>query len=244
MPFEYIIFTLFIEFYVSNRYKLSMKNIIILFFVLISSTFTFAGETVSDSELVELDDLTIKEIKEYLKTTDLNHTCLDEYMQRRKQVITFLSIMPITGPVQIAGAWYAGGLTGIGLYNIFRPDDPWADLTYAIGGMFFGSLASAGSVVVQAVSRIRELTDLNTIIKSIGESYLNRPFDKMSKMHARFLSKNQDSPVGLEEFSQRLIDFDKTQKLCDGSLIKQPKLKLGTKLKYKVARSKNIFKAI
>ena len=57
-------------------------------------------------------------------------------------------------------------------------------------------------------------------------------------------SKSTSDPKSEQEFFEVLIESDKAGLLCNGSMVKQPRFHfLSSKLKYKVARSKDIIRA-
>jgi hypothetical protein len=182
----------------------------------------------------------IAEIKELLNTMNPDSTCLDEYMKRRRQLIIRLAATPavmaggVMAPAALGFATtFALNLTGI---------DAYVSLVIGLGTAVYGV---AGEVIslVGTNNAAFALYDVDLIIKTLGEYYLNRPGKKLSRLHERY-SKRNCKPSSEEDFLRQLVELDQSGKLCDGSLIKQPRIKIGSKLKYKIARTKHLREAI
>jgi hypothetical protein len=237
-----------------------MKIFISMLIILSLNSQVFADTKVSDSdaEIIEIIEIpqnfsanevenmtsaiaskkvTAAQMKKYLRTIDNDTTCMDEYMQRRRQLITKL--------VRVAqGYAYAfGGLfVGAGLAFV-NGKNGWEELGYAVGGALAGAAVSTVVSVVGINQNAKDIYDIDLMMKAIAEQRINNGGYKSDKLYAKFLSKT-DSTMSKHEFFDKLIQADSNGTLCDGSMIKQPKIRFGLKLKYKVVRSKILFTQI
>ena len=203
-------------------------------------TTEFSGD---DMEFVTSDELashsiTIKEIKSYIATIDTNSTCMDEYLKRRSQLIAGITLAPVTIAASIAipavGATFVTSI-GLGLIGV----DAYAGLAF---GLLTGVVSGVTGGVISikdSNTKIYSLIDVDLILKTLGENYLYQAGKKSEKLYERY-SKKHSSPLPYDAFLHDLMGKDATGVLCDGSLVKQPRFKIGSKLKYKVARVKGL----
>jgi hypothetical protein len=181
----------------------------------------------------------IKEIKSYLKTIDNDTTCMDEYIKRRKQLIVKLSLSPITMTAGTVASIYVGGAAGAGAAIVTGVADGWQGLGYVAGGMMLGTAAGAVATTVDTTATAVTLRNIDLILKTLGEQYLNRDGLKSEKLHLKYVKKS-GTEISKDEFITRLMVADANGTLCDGTMVKQPRLRIGPKLKFKVAKLKDI----
>lgn len=210
-----------------------MKNFLALL-VTLSSLNAFAQ---SSPEKIK-----IKEIKELVKTSNPDTTCMDEYLKRRKELIIKLSVTPAAAVVGTVGGIYVGGTTGAGLANMAGVDG-WGALGYGIMGALGGG--AAGITIAAGSATATGITLANNILitKAVAEQQLNRSGNYSEKLYRKYLKKSKVD-LSKEDFLNKLVDADQEGKLCDGSMVNQPKIKIGTKLKYKVAKLKDLVRYI
>jgi len=195
----------------------------------------------------ELPVVTMVDVKEYLSSADQNSTCLDEMVQRRKQLILKLSFAPVLGPLQVA-SWALG--LGVSLGALGKLDNNpgnWSDLVGVAVGLGYGGVFSAIAVGKDTATSISRLLQLNTMIKSLTEQYLNRSGVKSDKFYNYYLKKSRTDSLDKEEFFAKLLEHDSNGSLCDGSMVKQPwffKKSRGKKLKFRVATTKDFVKFV
>lgn len=188
-------------------------------------------------ELVS-DVIKIKDVKAHLLTLNPDTTCLDEYVKRRKQVLGKLIASPVIIAAGTSIGFVAGAYAGLGIASIVVPGSM-EGLGYVVGGALLMGTAGAGATITDSGLSIFEFRDLDLISKAIAEQQLGKPGLKSDKLYANY-TKKHPSPLSQEAFFQKLMELDESGKLCDGSMVKQPRIKLGFKLKYKVARTKQM----
>jgi hypothetical protein len=189
----------------------------------------------------ELTSVKIKEIKDYLNSIDSNSTCLDEMLKRRKQLILKLSFTPVVAPIAVVGSSIGLGIVGGAIGAANNPAGGWGDLAGVVSGMFFGAIFSTVTVGVDTTKSIISLVRLNNIVKALGEQHLGRSGKKSEKFYQYYLKKSSGL-LDKEAFLAKLVDADRDGSLCDGSMVKQPRLfkkYRSKKLKYKVATTKD-----
>ena len=211
-----------------------MKNI----FLAIGLIFCF---DVSAQEA--LPKLKIKEVKAFVETVNPDTTCIDEYLHRRKQLITKLALSPALAAGGAVAGFYVGGYAGVGLAHVTNVTESWAALGYVVGGAFMGGAASIIAVGVDTTVGGVTLANNLLITKAVAEQYLNREGHYTEKLYKKYL-KHSKVDLARDEFIAKLMTLDADGKLCDGSLVKQPRIKLGPKLKYKVAKLKDLVRGI
>lgn len=190
----------------------------------------------------ESSKIPVKDIKAYVKTINPDTTCLDEYLKRRNQLIIKLSASPVLIVAGTATSLYGGAFAGIGAAQVLQPNGM-ADLAYVVGGALLGAAGGAVATTIDTSMTAVELRNLNLILQALASQHLNRESPKVSKLYSRYLKKSEVD-LGQDEFLKRLLELDTSGKLCDGSLIKQPRVRLKPKLAYKVAKIKGMVKGI
>jgi hypothetical protein len=199
-----------------------------------------ASASLPDSE--PETSLKIEEIERYLSTLDPAQTCLDEYLKRRKQMVTRLSLTPVTLPLTVGASAVGFGFIGnrIGVLN--NPPGGWGDLAGTVAGMVYGG---GGVLIYGSVDTIRsamKLHRLNLILKTLGEQYLARPGKKTDELHAFYLKKSEGGEISKAELIARLLESDRNGTLCDGSMLKKKRIRIGPDLKFKVAHAGDFVK--
>lgn len=184
--------------------------------------------------------VTIKEIKAHLKTINPETTCMDEYLKRRKQLIIKLAASPAIAVAGTVAATYVGAATAAGI-SAASNIDGWGALGYTIGGAMIGGASGIIAVGVDTTITAVTLNNIDLILRTLAEQHLDRAGAKTDKLHMKYLKK---SPVDIakDEFLTKLMDADASGVLCDGTLVKQPRIRIGTKLKFKVAKLKDVVK--
>jgi len=214
--------------------------------MLVSSSLSFADINAEDLEAIELiysdDDLKttkIKDIKNYLYETETSETCLDEMLQRRTQLLLKLVLLPITEqPTMIAQA------LGVNIFGILLGDSSNIGGELVVAGIsvvsigVLYSVVSAGVVTTKTVVNIKRL---NLLIKALGEQYLEGGGVKSKKIYSIYFKHAGSDPMSEREFFDKMIELDRSGKLCDGSIVKKmPRLFKKTRsnfLKFRVANS-------
>jgi len=203
------------------------------------------GVEVSDSDLdLEVDENTIKikEIKEYVSTMDLSKTCLDEALQRRKQLIVKLAISPVTIPLTVASSALGLGWVGKVIGTINNPPGGWGDLAGFVTGLVYGGLGAGGYAITNTTLAAIKLHRLNLIIKSLGEQYLGRANIKTDSLYEFYAKKTKGTELSKSDLIAKLVESDQNGSLCDGSMLKKKKIRIGPKLKFKVANAGDFVK--
>lgn len=184
----------------------------------------------------------IKEIKAYLKTINPDTTCMDEYIQRRKQLIVKLAVSPVVIVGGTAASTYVGGMSAAAIATSSGVDG-WGALGYAIGGAALGMVSSGGALVADTTATALVLNNMTTIVKTLAEQHMNLDAVKTDELFNKYV-KRAKSDISKDEFVAKLMAADANGSLCDGSMVKQPKIRLGTKLRYKVAKLKDVVRAL
>ncbi len=195
----------------------------------------------ADLELHEpLEKVKVNEIKGLVQDLGSEATCLDEYLQRRKQLLIKFAVTPVVLTASAAAAVVVGGYAGVGIAAATgQGAHGWTALGYFIGGAMIGSASTVLVVTADTTASGINYYDNDLMMKALGEYYLEREGEKMNKLYSKVTKKMTDKP-SYEEFVDKLVSMDQSGELCDGSLVKQPLVKLGFKLKYKLARPKNL----
>jgi len=195
-------------------------------------------EIVNENENLEVPKIRIAEVKALIKKIGTDNTCMDEYLQRRRQLIAKLAFSPVT----IVGGTYAslfvGAFAGLGVAIIANATymDPLIYIAY--GGLGAG-LATGVATITDTSLTAFQLADIDTILKSLAEQHLNQAGKKSEQLYERYL-KGSEAPASPEVFFAKLMDFDGNGQLCDGSLTKKDSYKL----KKRLARTKHLRNAI
>lgn len=224
-----------------------MKKSLLVLTCLLSFQTAFAKTDVAmtmnaaDLELHEpLEKVKVNEIKGLVKDLGAEATCLDEYLQRRKQLLIKFAVTPVVLGASAAAAAVVGGYTGVGIAAATgQGSHGWTALGYFIGGAMVGTASTVLVVTADTTASGLNYYDNDLMMKALGEYYLDREGEKMNKLYSKVTKKMDDKP-SYDEFVDKLVSMDQSGELCDGSLVKQPMVKLGFKLKYKLARPKNL----
>jgi hypothetical protein len=231
-----------------QEYREGMKWSSFIIGLLMLPTVTLAqeeGEWIDESmELAETGRITDAEVKALIQDLGPEKTCLDEYLTRRRQLITSLSLTPVKASVYLAGGVFGGGLlykaigsagSGSGYFN--------DDLVLVVMGMITGGAIGGGAAVFETLDVIVKLKETNQHLKATAEAYLERKGFHTQKFYARYLKGAPATPVDLADFQSKLREFDQTQKTCDGSLGHTPKIHLFKRLKHRLANPDRLFAA-
>lgn len=221
-----------------------MKKTICLFLGLLVVQPSFANvdaDTLVEKEvLVENNEkVKIKEIKSYLSTVNPSSTCMDEYLKRRKQLIIKIGMAPVTIAAGGLASVYLGVAAGSGVAYITGAHGSWDALGYVLGGAMVGVALTSVVITADTALGVKHVLENDLILKAIAESHLDRSGEKMDILYNKVTKKMNTKPTK-DDFIEKLIAIDASGELCDGSLVKQPRIRLGTKLKYKVARIKHL----
>jgi len=200
------------------------------------------AEFLDSSDPTEFSTVSLNEVRAYLASVDQNSTCLDEMLHRRKQLILKLSFAPVLGPVQVVGSALGLGFVLANLGKLDPTPGSWADLAGAAVGIVYGGLFATISFGTDTTKSIIKLSQLNTMIKTLGEQYITRSGVKTEKFYNYYLKKSHTGALTQDAFVAELLNHDKDGSLCDGSMVKQPwffKKSRGNKLKFRVASNKD-----
>lgn len=196
----------------------------------------------STNLLANTQKVTIKEIKAHLKTINPETTCMDEYVARRKQLIIKLGVTPVAAVAGTMASTYVGGVTAVAISQA-NGVDGWAGLGYAIGGAALGMATGVVTVGVDATVTAVTLNNIDLILRTLAEQHMNVEGTKTDKLYAKYMKKSKvDLPK--EEFMKKLLAADADGTLCDGTMVKQPRIRIGTKLKFKVAKLKDLVRGV
>lgn len=209
-----------------------MKKLLALFVIL----------SASSAMAQSLPSVKIKEIRAHLKTVNPDTTCMDEYLKRRSQLIGKLALSPVLIVGGTVASTYVGGVTATAITSA-AGSDGWAQLGYAIGGAGLGLVAGAGVTIADTTSAALILNNSTTIVKALAEQYTNQEGEKSEELYRKYV-KRAKSEISKEEFFNKLLAADANGSLCNGSMVKQPKIRLGSKLKYKVAKLKDVVREL
>ncbi len=192
--------------------------------------------------LASTQKVTIKEIKAHLQTVNPDSTCMDEYVARRKQLMIQLGVTPVAAVAGTVASTYVGGAAGVAIGGAAGAEG-WSGLGYAIGGAMVGAASGVIAVGVNATVTIVTLNNIDLILRTLGEHHLNVDGSKTVKLYSKYLKKSK-TDLSKEEFLSKLLEADADGTLCDGTMVKQPRIKIGTKLKYKVAKLKDLVRGV
>lgn len=196
----------------------------------------------STNLLANTQKVTINEIKAHLKTINPETTCMDEYVARRKQLIIKLGVTPVAAVAGTFASTYAGGAAGVAV-GVATGAEGWDGLGYAIGGAMVGMATGVVAVGVDATVTAVTLNNIDLILRTLAEQHMNIEGTKTDKLYAKYVKKSKVD-LSKEEFMTKLLAADADGTLCDGTMVKQPRIKFGTKLKYKVAKLKDLVRGV
>jgi hypothetical protein len=198
-----------------------------------------SAEIMLDEETIESPAIRIKAVKELIASIGPEKTCMDEYLKRRKQLIIKLSLSPVTIVAGTYAGTIAAGLVGVGIASVVS-FDPFAGV---ILGMFSGFVGTGIGTLANTNITAFQLADVDRILKTLAELHLNQPGKKSAKLYAKY-AKSAKNPVDELTFQDKLLELDNSGNLCDGSMVKKPRLASGRRLKHKIARSKQLAEKI
>lgn len=196
----------------------------------------------STSLLANTQKVTIKEIKAHLKTVNPDSTCMDEYVGRRKQLMIKLGLTPVVAVAGTVASTYVGGAAGVAIGGASGAEG-WDGLGYAIGGAMVGMAAGVVAVGVDTTITAVTLNNIDLILRTLGEHHLNVEGTKTAKLYSKYVKKSKVD-LSKEEFLAKLLAADADGTLCDGTMVKQPRIKIGPKLKFKVAKLKDLVRNV
>jgi hypothetical protein len=198
-----------------------------------------SAEIMLDEEAIESPAVKIKDVKELIASIGPEKTCMDEYLKRRKQLIIKLSLSPVTIVAGTYAATLGGAFVGLGVVYV-TGIDPFAGV---ILGMLGTGLATGVGTLANTNIAAFQLADVDRILKTLAELRLNQPGKKSAKLYAKY-ARSSKNPLDEQTFQDKLIELDSSGNLCDGSMVKKPRLASGRKLKHKIARSKQLAEKI
>jgi len=202
------------------------------------------AEVLESKSDVSASSIRVKDIREGLKSVDLSTTCMDEMIKRRGQLIWKLSLAPLTGAGLFTGAIASGAYLGKTLATLHGNPSGWADLAGAVTGMFLGGLGSIIYTGTDTTVAAVRLSRLQLLLKATGEQRLARPGIYSEKLYASYEELSRSTPMSRAQFYEKLIEADRTGTLCDGSMVKKKAIGIGTKLKFKVASSRDFIRSL
>ncbi len=190
---------------------------------------------VEESSTLEISTIRIKDVKELIANIGAENTCMDEYLKRRRHLVTKLALAPVILPVGFYAATIGAGIGGVYLaYTVgFDP------LGGVILGMFTGAVGGSTGLLTDTGLGISQLIEVDRIVKSLAELHLNQSSQKTSRLYKKY-AKNNDNAVDQKSFELQLLTLDQEGKLCDGSLTKSRFGKVARRLKKKIARTKHL----
>ena len=168
------------------------------------------------------DEVKIKDVKKLITEIGPENTCMDEYLKRRTNLIIQLSLTPVT---VVAGTYVGAmgvGLAGVGLASALATDK----LVGFAFGLTAGGLAGSGGTISASSIAAVQLADIDRIVKALAEQHLNQPGEKSGKLYAKYVKKSEN-PVDEQTFLGKLLELDNSGNLCDGSMVKKPRLASG-----------------
>lgn len=226
------------------RISLILASLVFTTQVVYASPFVLTAENANEVEIVEdTRKVRVKEVKDLVNNLNKSETCLEDFLKRRKQLITKFILTPVTLTASAAITAFAGGAAGAGVAPlIVGPHDQWASLGYFIGGAMLGGATGVIIMTADTISAGKNFSENEMMMKALAEYYLERDHDKMELLYLKVVEKMNTPRPGYEEFIEKYLELDRTGALCDGSLVKQPRIRLGSKLKYKMARVKDLRK--
>jgi hypothetical protein len=202
------------------------------------------AEVLESIEDVTGDAIRVKDIREALKQMDRSTTCMDEMIKRRGQLIWKLALEPLSGAGLFTGAIASGAYLGKTLATLHGNPSGWADLAGAVTGMFLGGLGSIIYTGTDTTVAVMRLSRLQLILKALGEQHSGRSGKYSQKLYSSYEKHAKSAPMSRERFFEELLGADRSGRLCDGSMVKQPRIRIGSKLKFQVAGSRDFIRSL
>ena len=165
------------------------------------NTFAQVNETqepeviVEESSTLEISKVRIKDVKELVEKIGAENTCMDEYLKRRKYLITKLALAPAIVPVGFYASVVGAGFGGV-LLAYSLSFDP---LGGVILGMFTGAVGSSVGMLTDTGLGITQLVEVDRIAKSLAELHLNEPGQKTDRLYEKY-AKNNENALDQESF--------------------------------------------
>lgn len=186
-----------------------------------------------ETEISQFNEIKIKDVKKIIQEVGPENTCMDEYLKRRNRLILSLSISPAV----LVGSAYAGGLVGLvaaeTIGGAINPVNGFE--TFLLGSIAGGAMIAPTIALIQTGSQIKQLREVNLILKALAEIRIKAFGEKINKLYAKY-SELEEYPLDKSFFMAELLALDSNNELCDGSMTrKNSKL-----LKHRLARLKNI----
>jgi hypothetical protein len=183
----------------------------------------------------------IREIKEWLERAEPSQTCLDEYLERRKQLGLKIGFAPIiiAGSTVVGG--YGGALAGAGIFELSGiPSGGLGNVVaLAIGGVVGGTFGLTFGTTEEVVSLVNFFKN-QALLALLFESKTSSG-EMVEKFYKDFKATYPQSSLTKDKFVEELSYLDSIGVLCDGSLVINSRYKKGKKLKQNLATKKEIF---
>jgi hypothetical protein len=180
----------------------------------------------------------VKSVKNLLKegTLDSRKTCLDEYMNRHRQLAKMLGLGPLGGLAGTAGTAAAG--VGAGAVSGVLIGSP--IVLAGVGGVVGGAVGVAGLVGYQIYSLTAFLQN-RYLIKVISNARdgEGKSLKRFTKSVSRKLKGHR---ISQESVADLIIEADKSGALCDGSLVRKSKKRKLTKLRHHLVNKRELIK--
>lgn len=183
----------------------------------------------------------IREIKEWLETSDQSQTCLDEYLKRRKELGLKIGFAPIiiAGSTVVGG--YGGALAGAGVFEL--SGIPYGGLGNVVALAIGGVVGSTFGLTLGTTEEVLSLVNFfqnQALLRLLYETKTTTG-EMVEKFYQHFKITFPQSSLTRQKFVEELSYLDSIGVLCDGSLVKNSRYKKGKKLKQNLATKKEIF---
>ena len=183
----------------------------------------------------------LKKVSTFLehKVIDPKKTCLDEYMNRHKQLVKMLGLGPLGG-ILGAGTTTAAGV-GAGVVGGGFVGGPFgAILAGSLGGVI-GAGAGIGALTGYQIYSLTALLQNRYLIKVIANARdgEGKSLRRFYKSVSRRLKGNTLSTLTLAD---HIREADRSGALCDGSLVRKGKRRKLSKLRHFLANKREIIK--
>jgi hypothetical protein len=202
------------------------------------------AQSSSEVEVVE-SKLKIKEIKKLVGSQiPKSDTCLDEFLERRKELSKKLWLSPLTGAAEVGGGTGVGLAVGAVIGTTLIKDGGWAQLGALLGGGLIGFAAGSAVFITGTTVNIVKFANNDRLIKWIAEARLTAGGKATDKMVKKYNKKFKQDNATEEDLAAIIVDLDKSGALCNGSIVAPRRFKKGKKLKQRLANKTEIFKKI
>lgn len=169
-----------------------------------------------------------------------DQTCVDEFLEREKYLKKFLIWAPPIATVATPVAAYAGGFAAAGLSTAAGVGG-WNVLGWTIAGVFGAGGATLGTFVFLEVTKGIEFSNNRYMIRLVSAAHIG---DMQNKKIRNFIKRYRskfanDAHLSDEDIVQEIVDLDKSQALCDGTVTGNTK-----KFKKKLSRRRHALRYI